>query len=207
MIFFILILLAGGLRWAKGPLQNYGDFQVLHTKDRWTGQRWLYFFGGWSELSPPTQPYVLYSGERVPYLPREELEMRREEVLKQPEYERKWLGLQRQISELEVKIGQEPDLQSVPAGEVRTVQQALADANWELNSLYATAEQVLLAEDKEVAKKKELLATGVWGLLLVFTFFWAFHYFLAEVKRWKQVNETYEIVEYVTKNNRYPLGK
>ena len=81
-------------------------------------------------------------------------------------------------------------------------QEALADATWELNSLYAAARQVLLAEVKEEAGKKEWIATGVWRFLLLATFCWAFHYYPDEVKRWKQANETYEIVEYVTKHNR-----
>ncbi|HEY8393145.1 MAG TPA: hypothetical protein VIL83_10525 [Capillibacterium sp.] len=211
MLLFILILLAGGFRWAEGPLQSMDDYQVLHTKDRWTGQRWVILYGGSTRLAGGSAagPYPLYSGERLPYLPQEELDTRLEAVLSRTEYQRKYLALQQQINELEARVTGET-AKGKPAGqdgEERTVQEALADATWELNSLYAAARQVLLAEYKAEAKKKEWLATGIWGVLLLAIFCWAFHYYLDEVKRWKQANETYEIVEYVTKNNRYPLGK
>ncbi|NLY91767.1 MAG: hypothetical protein GX081_09235 [Firmicutes bacterium] len=211
MLFFILLLVAGGFRWGEGPLQSLGDYQVLHTKDRWTGQRWIILYGGASRLSAglATEPYPLYSGEWLPYFTQEELDTQLEAVLSRPEYQRKYSALQEQIKELEAEIAgqsasRRPDDQ---AGEGRTIQEALADATWELNSLYATARKILLDEYKVQAKKKEWIATGVWGFLLLLTFCWALHYFLDEVKRWKQVNETYEIVEYVTKNNRYPLVK
>ncbi len=210
MLFFILILLAGGFRWAEGPLQSLGDYQVIHTKDRWTGQRWIILFGGSTQFSEghAAEPYPLYSGEWMPYFTQEELDVRMEAVLNRPEHQRRYLFLQQKIKDLEAQVaGQTSDLQSDPAGGEGMVREALADATLELSSLYATAKQVLLTEYKKVAKKKELLATGVWGFLLLITFCWAFHYFLAEIKRWKQVNETYEIVEYVTKSNRYPLGK
>ena len=75
-LLFILILLAGGFRWAEGPLQSFGDYQVLHTKDRWTGQRWIILFGGSTRWAGDCAagPYPLYSGERLPYLPQEELD-------------------------------------------------------------------------------------------------------------------------------------
>ncbi|HHW11465.1 MAG TPA: hypothetical protein GXX33_00475 [Firmicutes bacterium] len=213
MIFFLLILLAGYLRWEKGPLQQVGAYQVQHLKDQWTGQRWVILYGGLAEESsdPDHRPYPLYSGEWLPYFSREELDLRLEEVLNRPEYQGKRQILQQRIKDLEIeaaRVAESTDkAPAVTETERETVRQALYDATWELNTLYAGAKQVLLAEYRGEAKKRELLATAIWGFLLVVTFSFALHYFLAEVKRWKQVHETYEIVEYVTKNNRYPLGK
>lgn len=206
MIFFILILLAGGFRWGKGPLQNAGDYQVMHMKDHWTGQRWIILFGGLTEMSnhQKTEPYPLYSGEWVPYLTQKELDIRMETVLGQSAYQSKWRTLEQRIKGLEAQVA---GVVPVPEGETEAARQALYEATWELDSLYAEAKQVLLTDYKAEAKKRELLATVIWGFLLVLTFGSALHYFLVEVKRWKQVNETYEIVEYVTKNHRYPLGK
>ena len=213
MIFFLLILMAGHLRWEKGPLQHAGAYQVQHMKDQWTGQRWIILYGGLAEGSgdPDNRPYPLYSGEWIPYFTREELDLRLEEVLSRPEYHGKRQLLQQRIKDLEIQAARaaESTDEDPPVAEMDrdTVRQALYDATWELNTLYAGAKQVLLIEHRAEAKKHELLATIIWGFLLVVTFSFALHYFLAEVKRWKQVHETYEIVEYVTKKNRYPLGK
>lgn len=209
MIFLFLILLAGHLRWEKGPLQHTDAYQVQHTKDQWTGQRWIILYGGMAEESadPDNRPYPLYSGEWLPHFTREELDLRLEEVLSRPEYHGKRQLLQQRIKALEMQVVRSGEEASEAETDSDAARQALYEANWELNTLYAGAKQVLLAEYRAEAKKRELIATIVWGFLLVVTFSIALHYFLAEVKRWKQVHETYEIVEYVTKNNRYPLGK
>ncbi|NLW59815.1 MAG: hypothetical protein GX073_05655 [Firmicutes bacterium] len=213
MIFFLLILLAGQLRWEKGPLQHVDAYQIQHLKDHWTGQRWVILYGGLAETSgdPEHRPYPLYSGEWLPYFPQEELDLRLEEVLGRPEYHGKRQLLQQKIKDLEIqaaRVAENKGKDSFLAGvEPEAIHQALSEATWELDTLYTGAKKVLLAEYRAEAKKRELLATIIWGLLLVVTFSVALHYFIAEVKRWKQVHETYEIVEYVTKNNRYPLGK
>lgn len=212
MLFFLLILLAGHLRWEKGPLQHAGAYQIQHTKDQWTGQRWIVLYGGLAEAGAEfgTQPYPFYSGEWIPHFTRDELELRLEEVLSRPEYQGKRLLLQEKIRELELqaaRIEQATGAQPPAVTDQETIRQALAETTWELNTLYAGAKQVFLNEYRAEAKKRELLATVIWGILLLVTFSFALHYFLAEVKRWKQVHETYEIVEYVTKNNRYPLVK
>ncbi|NLC52957.1 MAG: hypothetical protein GX770_03210 [Firmicutes bacterium] len=213
MLFFLLILLAGHLRWEQGPLQSVGAYQVQHTKDQWTGQRWIILFGGWAEenADPDHRPYPLYSGEWFPHFTQEELDLRLEEILSRPEYHGKRQLLQHKIKDLEIQVaraaestGGDPPEAEMDGDRVR---QALYDATWELNTLYAGAKQVLFAEYRAEAKRHELVATIIWGLLLVVTFSCSLHYFIVEVKRWKQVHETYEIVEYVTKNNRYPLGK
>ncbi|NLM36536.1 MAG: hypothetical protein GX202_00220 [Firmicutes bacterium] len=212
MTFFLLILLAGYLRWEKGPLQTAGAYQVQHLKDQWTGQRWVILYGGWAEESgdPDHRPYPLYSGEWLPYFSRAELDLRLEEILNRPEYQGKRQLLQERIKELETeaaRAAESNDGVAATEADLETVHRALYDATRELNGLSAEAKQVLLVEYRAEAKKRGLLATAIWGFILVVTFSIALHYFLAEVKRWKQVHETYEIVEYVTKNNRYPLGK
>ena len=212
MIFFILILLAGSMRWGEGPLQDFGEYRILHTKDYWTGQRWIVLFGGLAE-SPgdqETKPYPLYSGEWIPYLPQDELDLQMEAVLNRATYQTKWQALEAKIKELEAENKRKKLTTGGPqAGELATdpTRQALLDATWELNHLHTEARKVLLGELKAEAKQKELLATIGWGFLLVLTFAFTLHYFRVEVKRWKRVNETYEIVEYVTKNNHYPGEK
>ena len=71
MIFFLLILLAGHLRWEKGPLQHTDAYQVQHTKDQWTGQRWIILYGGMAEEAPSQVTdrilYIVASG--FPILP------------------------------------------------------------------------------------------------------------------------------------------
>ena len=211
MIFLILILLAGHFRWAEGPMQSAGEYQILHSKDNWTGQRWVVLFGGLVELSEvgTAEPYPLHSRTRIPYITQEELKVEIEAVLERPAYQTKWRALDRQITELEAQA-KSLSLE-VPAQEGRvevdTVSKALFEAKRERDVVFTEAKTIFFAEYTAMAKRRELIAKIIWVMLLLLTFSVAFHYFLAEVKRWKRANETYEIVEYVTKNNRYPLEK
>ncbi|HBG15808.1 MAG TPA: hypothetical protein DDW93_03430, partial [Firmicutes bacterium] len=85
--------------------------------------------------------------------------------------------------------------------------QAIYEYTLELNSFYTNLKTEMLQNYKIEAKKRERIASLIWlGLLIIF-FIFALHYFVMEIKRWKRVNETYEIVEYVTKNNRFTQGK
>jgi hypothetical protein len=210
MIFFILILLAGYFRWAEGPLQSTGDYQILHLKDTWTGQRWVVLFGGLVELSGTgkVEPYPLHSSTRIPYITQEELNAGTQAVLERSAYQTMWRALDRKITELEAQaksLGLR--IPPLPEEEDEMISQSLAEAVRERDTMFMEAKTVYFSEYMTVAKRWELVAKILWVLLLLLTFSFAFHYFLAEVKRWKRANETYEIVEYVTKNNRYPLEK
>ena len=155
---FLLILLAGHLRWEKGPLQHTDAYQVQHTKDQWTGQRWIILYGGMAEESadPDNRPYPLYSGEWLPHFTREELDLRLEEVLSRPEYHGKRQLLQQRIKDLEMQVVRSGEEASEAETDSDLARQALYEANWELNTLYAGAKQVLLAETARRPKNANL---------------------------------------------------
>lgn len=229
LILFILLLCAGGWRWEKGPYQEQGDFQVLHTRDRWTGQRWLVVYGGFKEILPPADgwPDPQYSGDWIPHLTKAEFEERMEQLLAQPEHKSRWEGFQGRLRELEeVKSANlagyerylaimENDSKAAAAEEaVFHAYQAWIQADqeheqtsWELTAFYAELREKLVAAYKTSALQRKQIATYVWFLLLLTTFIFSLHYFILEIKRWQRVNETYEIVEYVTRNNRYPTSR
>jgi hypothetical protein len=210
MIFFILILLAGHFRWTEGPLQSTGDYQILHLEDTWTGQRWVVLSGGLVELPAvdAAEPYPLHSRTRFPYITQEELNAGTKAVLERSAYQTMWRALDRKITELEAQV-KSLGLRVPPSPEERddTIVKALAEATRERDTMFMEAKTVFFEEYTVVAKRREVVTKILWVLLLLLTFSVAFHYFLAEVKRWKRANETYEIVEYVTKNKRYPLEK
>ncbi|HBK69876.1 MAG TPA: hypothetical protein DDZ91_14650 [Firmicutes bacterium] len=231
MIFFILLLLAGILRWEKGPIQNQGDFQVAHIKDYWTGQSWVLLFGGFEDFQNETnsEPYPLYSGEWIPHLRSEELREQMELILASEENQAQWRKLEENIKELEevkssTREGHDLYLELIEKNNFKNktssteelsaahqawnkADQAIYEYTLELNSFYTNLKTEMLQNYKIEAKKRERIASLIWlGLLIIF-FIFALHYFVMEIKRWKRVNETYEIVEYVTKNNRFTQGK
>lgn len=229
LTFFILLLMAGVFRWEKGPCQEQGVFQVIHTKDYWTGQNWILLYGGFEDYPPTSeQPYPLYSGEWIPHLDRIELAEQMDQMLTRPEYQSEWQEYQERIRELEevkssTQAGYERYLQSEESNVQASAEvdensyhsyqawleadQALDQSTWELNTFYTKLRAEMMAEYKTVAQNRERIVTVVWLGLLLVTFIFSVHYFMGEIKRWKRVNETYEIVEYVTKNNRYTSGR
>ncbi|NLW56419.1 MAG: hypothetical protein GX050_07385 [Firmicutes bacterium] len=230
LILFILLLLAGVWRWEKGPCQEHEDFQVLHMKDQWTGQNWFVVYGGFEDFLPAAggRPYPMYSGEWIPHLTRVEFEEQMDLMLAQPEHQSKWQGYQTRLRELEeVKSSNQAGYErylALAESSSRTqaevdealflsyqawleADQKLEESTWELTTFYTELTEEMVAEYKAAAEQRKRIATYVWLGLLLVTFVFSLHYFIMEIKRWKRVNETYEIVEYVTKNNRFTTGR
>lgn len=229
-IFFLLLLGAGIYRWEQGPIQDQGDLQLVHTKDRWTGQSWILLFGGFKEQKADASfPYPLYSGERIPHLSVDLSKAKTEEILARPENQVK-------VRELEEKIRVEERIRETNRERHdlylemleengnskrnlnmdeglssaylawKEAEEAIHEYTWQLNSVYTEFEKKMLEEYKQEALKRERIALIIWIILLILLFIVSLHYFWDEVKREKRVNETYEIVEYVTKRNRLNTG-
>lgn len=230
LIFLLLLLGAGVFRWEQGPIQTQGDLQLVHTRDRWTGQSWITFFGGFEEEKANASfPYPLYSGERVPHLSAEVSKEKIEEVVARPENQAKVKAIEEKIREeeriretnrerhdlyLEMLEKNSDSKRNTNMDEGlsaaylawKEAEEAIHEYTWQLNLLYTEFEKEMLEECRQDAKKREQIALIIWIVLLILLFIVAVHYFLDEVKREKRVNETYEIVEYVTKRNRVDLG-
>ncbi|MEG3071310.1 MAG: hypothetical protein RQM92_11285 [Candidatus Syntrophopropionicum ammoniitolerans] len=77
LVVCILLVVAWCLRWEQGPTQTENELQIIHLKDRWTGQAWISTYG--------RKRYILYSGEQNPVPTQNDISFRKSQILGSPE--------------------------------------------------------------------------------------------------------------------------
>lgn len=89
LIVIILLLIAWFCRWEQGPAQTEKDLKIIYTRDRWTGQAWIKYYG--------TKSGRLYSGEMEPIPEVNKVEARKIEIISSREYQQSKNDLEHQI--------------------------------------------------------------------------------------------------------------
>jgi hypothetical protein len=197
----VVLLLAWPFRWEKGPVLTHESGKVIHTKDRWTGQRWvtIYFLRGNVVENPYLESWVV---------------AKRTEQIKQKyaqghtEYLRIWKKLsaeferQNTIPKLETaKTSKWGSIRYFPGGipafpgtlerispiwlEARDnyisskmpVDLAEACSNWR------RAESIAKRELTRKAYFIRNLATGIWSMLVVASGLWAWRVYIKEGRK------------------------
>lgn len=60
LLFLVVLITAFAFRWVEGPIQADNKLEIVHLKDRWTGQAWIQWYG--TDASGN-----FYSGQMEPY--------------------------------------------------------------------------------------------------------------------------------------------
>lgn len=98
LVVCILLLLALVFRWEQGPKQTEKDLQIIHLKDRWTGQAWIKTYG--------TKAGKLYSGEMDPVPEINKVETRKTEIINSEEFNLKKEELEKQAEFYSLEMSQ-----------------------------------------------------------------------------------------------------
>lgn len=86
----LLLLIAWFFRWERGPTQTDKSLKIIHSKDRWTGQPWVSFYGNMEGS--------FYSGEMKPIISPQRIDERKSEILAGQEIEHRREELEQVIA-------------------------------------------------------------------------------------------------------------